>query len=84
MILCVEWLKCTREPDFKKYVETVFRDKLLDFATPEQLYKSYLVYCACPHKPFLDYPRFYYYARRTALRHLSPKEAEAQFRVTFK
>lgn len=59
------------------------RDRLLDFASPELLHKAYNIFCASPNKPFLDWPRWYYYARLDAVKKLSAREHDAKFKVRF-
>ena len=83
MILKVEWINASRPPEFRRYIETTFRDNLLNIATPEQLAKAHKIYCGSPNKLFLDWPRWYYYARRDVVKLLSPKENDAKFKVTF-
>jgi hypothetical protein len=85
LILSVEWIGATRPPEVKTKVELTYRDALLDlFASPEKAKKAHDQFNACPHRPFQDWPRLSYYARRRAIQGLTANETRnASFRVSF-
>jgi len=84
MQLSVSWKNCTRPETEKVLAEITYRDALLDMGSPEQIHRAAMIYAACPNKPFLDYPRMCYYARRVATRRLNPDETvRAMFHVEF-
>lgn len=82
--LTVTWINATRPPEKKVQIETLYRDTLLDFyRSPEIALHSRDTFNRCRQVGH-DWPRANYYARRVAVRDLTPCETgRAAFVVGF-
>ena len=82
--LTVTWINATRPHEKKVQIETLYRDTLLDFyRSPEIARHSRDTFNRCRQVGH-DWPRANYYARRVAVRDLTPCETvRAAFRVNF-
>lgn len=74
MQLSVSWVNATRPPEKKVQIETIYRDTLLEFyQSPEIALHSRDTFNRCRQVGH-DWPRANYYARRAAVRDLTPCE----------
>ncbi len=82
--LSVTWINATRPPEKKVQIETLYRDTLLEFyCSPEKAQHSRDTFNRCRQVGH-DWPRANYYARRVAVRDLTPCETgRAAFVVGF-
>jgi len=85
MKLRVEWVKVSRPPEFKTYIETVFKNSFLDkFNGVENAKKAYDFYKSRPNDLFQDWLWKYHEAHKDIKGLVTPHEyATSGFKVTF-
>ena len=82
MKMNVHFHNVSRPKDVQTLIDCTFKDVLLDLCNGvEKAQQLRSQFRSAPHKPFLDYPRFYRTAFAAATRCLSDKEREKVYPV---